>query len=92
MTKNKSTLSTLLNNETYIKWLRGTCTAADSKAWQQWYKESKEHRQLTERAIKLLNMPFKNSGVNTRDIQQQVKRFEKKFMHLYKKQDTESNQ
>lgn len=88
MSDNKPDLSTLLTDESFVGWLRVASSTAEAKAWQQWYDECENHRELTNKAKKLLRMPFKTPVVLPEEVVGEIERFEKQFLRLTKRPDS----
>lgn len=58
MTTKNLTLEKLLNSESFIRWVKGEAAAEEKREWDRWLLKSLEHRRLTQRARRILNMPF----------------------------------
>lgn len=88
MSDDKPDLSTLLNDESFVGWLRGTSSTAEAKTWQQWHDESDHCQSLTSKAKKLLQMPFKTPEVTPGEVKKEIERFDEQFLRLINKPDS----
>lgn len=85
MTQKEFDITELLNNDSFISWLKGTSTTKETITWQQWHDAKPENRQLTMKARKIVHMPFNNEYISADEIRREVQKFDKRFMRLIKK-------
>ncbi len=74
--------SALINNESFLRWLRGTSSADETTKWRKWHLESFYNQELTRKAKKIINMPFENPDVSAEDVKREIERFNKHFLRL----------
>lgn len=68
MTSQESNLCDLLNDESFIRWMRGTSSDIEKKSWDKWlHTNNHKHQQLIKEAEKYLMMPF-----NTIDVEDEI--------------------
>lgn len=84
MTYKKQNLSELVNDESFLRWLRRRSTIAETKKWQKWYAESIHNRELKKKAEIIVNMPFKHADFSVDEVQTEKTKFERHFLRLVK--------
>ncbi len=82
MTQKEFDLSDLLNNDSFISWLKGTSSTKETISWQQWYDATAKNQVLTMKARKIVYMPFNNEDISAEEIRQEVQKIDKRFMRL----------
>jgi len=55
------TLAQLLNDESFLRWLRKTASVPEQQEWEQWLLEDERHEILVKKAQKIIRMPFKKT-------------------------------
>ena len=84
MKDRKKDFSALINNESFLRWLRGNSSELETSKWQKWYSESVYNQELTQKAKKIISMPFKNPSISTEEVEMALKRFNEHFLRLVK--------
>lgn len=51
-------LSKLLNDESFLRWLRNNASLEEKTKWKRWLLQHPEHRKVVEKAHKFVTMPF----------------------------------
>lgn len=61
MSDQKYNLESLLNDDTFIYWMKGDerLSESEKKEWDHWLLLDKRNKELIKRAKKILDMPFK---------------------------------
>lgn len=54
------TIADLLNDESFLRWIRDEATIPEKKKWTQWLSENPNYQVKVEKAQKIVFMPFKN--------------------------------
>lgn len=70
-------LAQLLDEPSFIAWLKGNGSAADNLRWEKWLVESPFKKDVVARAKKLLAMPFAEVNVDSEDILNELERLKK---------------
>lgn len=80
MKKNKNikivpqdTLSALLDNESFVRWLTNSADEIEKKKWEDWLEKDSTRATLVKRAKKFLTIPFKK--VEEPDVEVQLNKF-----------------
>ncbi|SMO53844.1 hypothetical protein [Gracilimonas mengyeensis] len=84
MTDEEKDLNELINNESFLRWLRGTSSSAETKKWQNWHAESVKNWKLTRKAKKIISMPFNNPEIPADEEWNEKDKFDKHFLRLIK--------
>lgn len=87
MKDKKKKLSALINNESFLRWLRGTSSPEEANKWRKWYSESIYNQKLTQKAKKIISMPFENPTVSVEELDSELERFDEHFLRLIKVKD-----
>ena len=53
-----SNLEELLNDESFIRWLRDEATRQEEQKWDRWLADDPENRMTVRKAKKIITMPF----------------------------------
>ena len=61
----------LLNDESFIRWLKGESNPAEGKKWNDWVGEHSDHPALAGKAEKFLSMPFREEEQSDMDIEKE---------------------
>lgn len=78
----KINLTALINDESYLRWLRGTSSADETKKWQKWHSKSVYNQKLTQKVIKIVSIPFKNPEISIKEVEIEKERFNERFLRL----------
>lgn len=70
-------LRKLINDESFIRWLKDNIDPKEKEDWDRWLMKSLEHRCLANRAVKILSMPFKISKIEDDDLLEQLGQLQK---------------
>lgn len=66
MTSQASLLIDLLNDDTFLKWIKcsETLPTSEKKRWDQWLEQSSQHKEMVQHAKKILDMPFREVTID----------------------------
>lgn len=78
MASQESLLGKLLNDESFLHWLKDKATPEEKEEWGRWLLKDPGHRRVVEKAQKFLNMPFKTTQ-SRHDKSEQLCRLQKKI-------------
>lgn len=87
MNDKRKKISALINNESFLSWLRGTSSPEEAIKWSRWHSESIYNQKLTQKAKKIISMPFENPTVSIEEVDSELERFDKHFLRLIKVKD-----
>jgi hypothetical protein len=82
-------LSELLNDESFLRWLKKDTDAKESEKWEQWLSEDSQRKNLVAKARKFLNMPFKSSDVTAETKKQEYHKLMKRLEEIEQNADFE---
>lgn len=65
-TSHNSLLIDLLNNDTFVGWIRGGehLSKSEKEEWDEWLQENQDHIKIVQHAKKILEMPFKEVKIS----------------------------
>jgi hypothetical protein len=78
----QSNLEKLLNDESFLRWLKDKATIEEQQRCDRWLSDDPERRIIVEKAKKLVTMPFIEK--NPPDVEKQLQTLQKKLEKLEK--------
>ncbi len=69
-----------MENDSFIRWLRGIGSEDEIKEWEQWLRLNDHHAHLVKQADRILNLPF--VAYETPNIELEVLRLQKAIADL----------
>lgn len=78
----QSNFAKLLNDESFIRWLKDEAMSEEQQRWDHWLADDPERRIIVEKAKKLVTMPFIEK--NPPDVEKQLQTLQKKLEKLEK--------
>ncbi|HKJ32711.1 MAG TPA: FecR family protein, partial [Balneolales bacterium] len=72
MAKNNKELADLLNDGSFLRWLRGNANNDEIVYWENWVNEDLKNEDLVRQARLISNIPFKNQVVQPGEIKEEL--------------------
>ena len=63
MSSQESILGELLNDESFVRWLKKDTDSKETEKWERWISEDSRRKKLVAKARKFLDMPFQSAEV-----------------------------
>ncbi len=72
MNKNVKKINDLLNDDSFLRWVKKSASGAEQAEWENWLQSDPEHSQLLQSALKYLNLPFQETFRSETEIGEQL--------------------
>lgn len=73
MNSKRNKLEDLLNDESFVRWIRGRADDAEMEHWEQWIHEDAERYAIVEKAREFYKLPFSREKVSEETVRDELK-------------------